>query len=165
MFSPVLTKQVLASEANIHFSLPSGGLISTYFSSLHPGVDIATDLGTKIHPIASGIVEDVLYTRTDYGTHVIISHGNGVRSLYAHMGDVFVKKGQAVDVLSDLGTVGLTGHTSGPHTHLEIMDNNVYLDPAIVIPEIKDLQPLITIPKPSKQEKLSKNLKPDFSGI
>ncbi len=160
MFSPVFTNTVYATE----FSIPFSGYISTYFSNLHPGVDIAADLGTRIHPVASGIVADVLYNKTDYGTHVIVSHGNSIKSLYAHMGAVYVKKGQVVDTSVDLGTVGLTGHTSGPHTHLEIIENNIYLDPAVVIPEIKNLQPLIVIPteKP-KEEKLSRSLKPDFS--
>lgn len=167
LFSPLSARFTLANEANLSFSLPSKGYVSTYFSNFHPGVDIATDLGTKIHPIASGIVEDIFYNKTDYGTHIIVSHGQGTKSLYAHLGNVLVKKGQVIDTSTDLATVGLTGHTSGPHTHLEITKDGVYLDPAVVMPDLKAL-PVLIAPAPvvkSKEESLVKSLKPDFSGV
>ncbi len=84
------------------FDLPHDGYISTKFSSYHPGVDIATNLGSPIHPIASGIVESVLFGNEGYGNHVIIAHSDGYKSLYGHMAQIMVMKGQAVSSISIL---------------------------------------------------------------
>lgn len=160
---------VLAIEQNIQFVLPHTGYLSTFFSAYHPGVDLATDLGTPIHPISSGIVENVIFDTVDYGNHIILDHSNGYKSLYGHLGKIFVKKGESVGLNTILGEVGLTGHTSGPHTHLEIIKDENYLDPLIVLPKSLQLSTLSSalsvggmLPKPKEASSLSKTLKPDF---
>ena len=145
LFSPNLTNSpVLAANetATMAFSLPLNGYISTYFSSYHPGIDIASDLGNPVKPVGVGVVEDILYDKYAYGTHVIVAHQNGVKSLYAHLGSVTVKKDQAVYSDTVIGTVGLTGNTSGPHLHVEIINNGTYMDPLAVIPQLSALAPL-----------------------
>lgn len=167
---------VYASESisSISFSLPLNGYISTYFSAYHPGVDIASDLGTEIHPVSFGVVESIIYDKYAYGTHVIIAHQNGVKSLYAHLGKVLVQKDQAVYVNTAIGTVGMTGNTSGPHAHIEIINNGSYIDPLAVLPQLKALAPLTSgsatggnYPTPKKEEpkptELRKTLKLDIN--
>lgn len=174
-FPPVQRTHVLASESSIQteilaeslpgpLSLPHPGYLSTHFSNYHPGIDIATGLGMPIHPITEGVVEATNYSFWGLGNHVIISHQAGYKSTYAHMGRVYVKIGQKVTIDSTLGEVGLTGYTSGPHTHLEITRNGKFLDPLAILPKIPDF------PRPKDFKPVGgsivktdlKKLQPDF---
>ncbi|MBI2020394.1 M23 family metallopeptidase [Candidatus Daviesbacteria bacterium] len=123
--------------------LPHPGYLSAKFYRWHPGVDIATGLGMPIHPITEGIIEDTGFGFWGYGNNVLISHANGFKSFYAHMGKIYVKKGQTVRSEDTLGEVGMTGHTSGPHTHLEITHNGNYIDPTTILPEIPTMPKII----------------------
>ena len=120
------------------FKNPHSGYISTHFSVFHPGIDIATELGTQIHPVAPGTVADTSYNYWGLGQTVTVDHGDGYQSLYAHMGKVYVKTGQKVTQDDVLGEVGLTGHTSGPHTHLQISKDGQLIDPATLLPTLSD---------------------------
>jgi murein DD-endopeptidase MepM/ murein hydrolase activator NlpD len=95
-------------------------MITTKYSGYHPGIDLATDIGTPIYSVSSGYVESIGSTIWAYGNVVYINHGNGVVSLYAHMSRVDVKPGQQVTKDSVIGAVGSTGNSSGPHVHLEL---------------------------------------------
>lgn len=118
------------------FKLPHPGYLSTKFYSYHPGIDIATGLGMPIHPIAPGVVVSTGFNFFGLGLNVVVEHAQGYKSLYAHMGKIYVKEGQIVSEDDYLGTVGMTGQTSGPHTHLELTKNGEYIDPQTVLPEI-----------------------------
>lgn len=120
------------------FSLPHPGYLTTSYSTWHPGVDIATGLGMPIHPILKGKVIEVHYGFFGYGNCVYVEHEQGYKSTYNHMGKIFVRVGDEVSKSSILGEVGLTGRTTGPHTHLEIMKNDKYVDPANLLPKIPD---------------------------
>jgi murein DD-endopeptidase MepM/ murein hydrolase activator NlpD len=90
-------------------------------------------MGSAIHPIAGGIVEAVTQDNRA-GRWVKVKHPDGTTSTYAHMGDWSVKVGDEVTANTVLGTVGLTGHTTGAHLHLRIRDKNGQdLDPEKVI--------------------------------
>lgn len=161
---------VFATDQAVQFVLPHTGYISTFFSAYHPGIDLATDLGIPVHPVAAGIVEGTIFDTVDYGNHVIVDHSDGYKSLYGHLGKIFVKAGQSVDLNTVLGEVGLTGRTSGPHTHLEITKDGNYLDPLTILPKGLQLPTLISalsvggpLPKPKEEVELAKTLKPDFS--
>lgn len=132
-------QEIAASSFPEPINLPHPGYLSARFSAYHPGVDIAIGLGMPIRPIYSGVVENTVYDIFAYGHHVIIDHQNGYKSLYAHMGRVYVKKGDKVTQSSIIGEVGMTGHTSGPHTHLEITKNSTYIDPLTILPSINNL--------------------------
>ena len=85
----------------------------------HKGVDIVG--ATKhIYPINSGTVITKSYDSGGYGNYVIVDHGNNYWSLYAHMKQVYVKKGQSVNNDTILGVEGSTGRSTGSHLHLEI---------------------------------------------
>ncbi len=130
--------QTINANSLPNIQLPHPGYLSTRYSSYHPGVDIATGLGMPIHPILDGVVEDVLLGFWGYGNHVIIRHQEGFSSLYGHMDKVYVKKGQTVTTQDTLGTVGMTGFTSGPHTHLEITKEGHTIDPVAILPKMQD---------------------------
>ncbi|MDO8429720.1 MAG: M23 family metallopeptidase [Candidatus Daviesbacteria bacterium] len=121
------------------FDLPHPGYISSYFNSRHPGIDIATGLGMPVRPITSGTVVEVSLGIFGLGHHVTVLHEQNIRSTYAHMGRVFVKVGDLTTKHSILGEVGMTGRTSGPHTHLEITKNGVFIDPSTLLPELPNI--------------------------
>ena len=132
--------QTLDSKAlDVVFKLPHDGAISTHFSAFHPGVDIAAPLGTLIHPVADGVVVDEGFNFWGLGLTVTVDHGHGYQSLYAHMGKIYVKKGDQVTTDQYLGEIGLTGNTSGPHTHLQISKDGNNFDPMTVLPPLPNL--------------------------
>lgn len=116
------------------FILPHPGYLSSSFSTWHPGIDIAIGLGMPIHPINSGKVVEVNFGYFGLGHFVVVEHEQGIKSIYGHMGRIFVKKNDLVTQNSILGEVGMTGHTSGPHTHLETTKNGEYFDPQLILP-------------------------------
>ncbi|MBI2040127.1 M23 family metallopeptidase [Candidatus Microgenomates bacterium] len=130
---------IIASSFPQPVVLPHPGYLSTSFSRSHPGVDIAAGLGMPIHPITAGTVEQVNFSFWGYGNHLIISHTEGFKSLYGHMGRIYIKKGQEVRSENIIGEVGLSGFTSGPHTHLEITKDGNYINPLTILPEIPDM--------------------------
>ncbi|OGE28025.1 hypothetical protein A2867_04070 [Candidatus Daviesbacteria bacterium RIFCSPHIGHO2_01_FULL_40_11] len=119
--------------------LPHPGYLSTRFSPYHPGIDIAAGLGMPIHPITDGEVAIVGRDLFGLGNFVEVVHQNGFKSKYAHMGKTYVKVGQKITAENTLGEVGLTGHTSGPHTHLEVTREGKFIDPQALLPEIPDM--------------------------
>ncbi len=131
--------EIISSSFSKPLILPHPGYLSTRFSSYHPGIDVAAGLGMPIHPIIDGVVETVGHDIFGLGNYVIISHEKGFTSTYGHMGRIFAKTGTKVSSENILGEVGLTGHTSGPHTHLEITLNGVLIDPQKLLPEIPDM--------------------------
>ncbi len=139
--------EVIAESFSKPLILPHPGYLSTKFSSYHPGIDIATGLGMPIHPITDGEVYEVGTDLWGLGHYVVVAHQNGFKSKYAHMGSVFAKKGEKVTSENILGEVGLTGHTSGPHTHLEITRNGSFIDPQTLLPEIPDMPIAVTTKK------------------
>lgn len=129
-------EEIITVSFSKALNLPHPGYITTKFSNWHPGIDIATDLGMQIHPITEGVVSEKGFDIFGLGNYVVISHENNFKSKYAHMGKIYVKSGQKVSSENPLGEVGLTGHTSGPHTHLEITHNGEYINPQKILPEI-----------------------------
>lgn len=133
------TEKVIAESFSKPLILPHPGYLSTKFSVRHPGIDIAIGLNMPIHPIIDGEVSEVGRDFFGLGNYVVVDHENNFKSKYAHMGKVYVKVGQKVTQENILGEVGLTGHTSGPHTHLEIARREEFVDPQKLLPEIPTL--------------------------
>lgn len=116
-------------------SIPVNGSVSSRFgsrgysrSSVHTGVDIAASSGTGIRTISAGTVVYSAY-KGSYGNLIIIDHGNGVQSYYAHCSALYVSAGQAVGAGTVIGAVGSTGNSTGPHLHLEIRVNGTPVNP------------------------------------
>lgn len=110
-------------------TLPDATGISQGFHALHPGLDITAPEGSMIRPVSDGKVIEITTLVTGYGRSVVVDHGNGLISRYAHMGKIFVDEGDEVNEFTELGEVGLTGHTTGYHLHLEVRKNGNPLNP------------------------------------
>ncbi len=95
---------------------------------VHKGIDIAAKRGVPVLATAGGTAVKVLYKK-GYGNFVIIDHGNGYESLYAHLKDFSIKKGQKVDKGQEIGHLGNTGMSTGPHLHFEIRLNGENVNP------------------------------------
>ena len=128
---------VSPSALPVQFQLPHPGYLSTSYSHYHPGVDIATGYGMPIKPISKGTISSAGLNFWGLGLVVEVTHEGGYKSLYAHMGRIYVTVGQVVDENTLLGEVGLTGNTSGPHTHLELFKDDVRINPVALLPSIR----------------------------
>jgi murein DD-endopeptidase MepM/ murein hydrolase activator NlpD len=98
----------------------------------HQGIDIANDKGTPIYAAGTGIVTFSGWN-AGYGKTVIISHGNGYRSVYAHNNEYLVEAGQKVKKGDLIAKMGSTGKSTGPHLHFEIHSNGKQINPENVL--------------------------------
>jgi murein DD-endopeptidase MepM/ murein hydrolase activator NlpD len=89
------------------------------WSSLHTGLDFAVAEGTPIHAITSGVVTEAVYDGS-YGNKVVVTADDGTEFWYCHQAALEVAVGQEVATGATIGAVGMTGHTTGPHLHVEI---------------------------------------------
>jgi len=95
----------------------------------HKGIDFTAPQGTAIQATGNGKVIKVEKRKNGYGRNVTIDHGFGYTTLYAHMNEVIVKKGDVVAKGQKLGTVGSTGTSTAPHLHYEVRINNKPVNP------------------------------------
>lgn len=116
----------------IYLSKPTTGTITSRFgvrgSGMHTGMDIANAQGTNIYASASGTVKFTGWFG-GYGNLVIVTHGNGVDTYYAHCNTILVSAGQQVSQGQLIAKMGNTGNSSGPHLHLEVRVNGVAQNP------------------------------------
>lgn len=129
-----IVQSINALRSPFMYEKPVDGQISQGFSRYHRALDIAISLGTPIRPVGPGIVEFAGFEANGKGNVVIVDHGDGLKTLYAHMGKIFVGTGNMVGPDTALGTVGLTGHTTGPHVHFEVYDKGVAVNPLNLLP-------------------------------
>ena len=94
----------------------------------HKGVDLASRTGNIIKVKAHGKVTRAEYT-SGYGNLIVIDHGNGFQTKYGHLNKIYVKKGQRVTFDQEIGEVGSTGRSTGPHLHYEVLFNGKDVDP------------------------------------
>ncbi|MCW5875893.1 MAG: LysM peptidoglycan-binding domain-containing M23 family metallopeptidase [Anaerolineales bacterium] len=92
-----------------------------YNPPLHPGIDIAGAEGNPIYAVDGGVVVYAGWSNTGYGNLLVIDHGTGWQSAYAHMNSVAVTCGQNIGQGEFVGTLGNTGNSSGPHLHFELL--------------------------------------------
>lgn len=96
---------------------------------LHRGIDFAGRHGIEIHATGDGVVRIAEHSRYGYGREVLIDHGFGYTSRYAHLQDILVKRGDKVKRGQVVGTLGSSGRSTGPHLHYEISLNNRAVNP------------------------------------
>ena len=94
----------------------------------HSGVDIGASYGSAIIAADSGTVIEASYDY-GYGNYVMISHGNGYSTLYAHMSSIYVSVGETVYQGESIGAVGMTGYATGPHIHFEVWVDGYRINP------------------------------------
>jgi murein DD-endopeptidase MepM/ murein hydrolase activator NlpD len=99
---------------------------------MHEGIDIGCAYGTPIHAAAAGTV---IYAgwMSGYGNLVVVDHGNGLSTAYAHASSILVGFGQTVGQGDIVSLVGSTGHSTGPHLHFEVRVNGVAVDPLLYL--------------------------------
>lgn len=94
----------------------------------HTGVDIGVTFGTPVRATADGVVQ-YAGMESGYGREVILNHGNGIQTLYAHLSGFAVTSGQQVNMGQVIGYVGLSGRTTGPNLHYEVRIHNTPVNP------------------------------------
>ena len=95
----------------------------------HTGLDMGVALGTEIRAVKDGRVLFVRYKQTGYGYHVAIDHGGGLVTLYAHCSEILVTEGQTVVAGEVIAKSGSTGRSTGPHLHLEVIQDGIPQNP------------------------------------
>ena len=138
------------SETNYLWPLPGYYRLTSLFGyRIHPitgkahshtGIDIPAPGGTPIQACKSGQVVTSAY-HYSYGNYVVIDHGNGNSTLYAHMSSRAVSEGQMVSQGQTIGYVGTTGSSTGNHLHLEVRDNYTRVDPESKFPSLSLTHP------------------------
>jgi len=115
------------------FPVPGGELSSPFghrWGVFHKGLDIAAPIGT---PVLACLEGRVLFTGVpkfkNYGKTVLLDHGNGIYTQYAHLNQILVKKGQRIKRGQKMASVGNTGRSTGPHLHIEVRARNKLYNP------------------------------------
>ena len=117
--------------SDLIWPMPAARRLSQRFWSRHRGIDIPCR-DCAMNAAASGIVE-LAGWQTGYGITIVINHGNGLKTRYAHGSKLLVAAGQAVNQGEQIMVSGSTGRSSGPHLHFEIIKNGVLIDPLTLV--------------------------------
>lgn len=96
---------------------------------MHFGMDFTAPSGTEIYATGNGVVVERVKSKKGYGNHVVVDHGFGYKTLYAHMSEFNVRKGQKIKRGDVLGYVGNTGTSTAPHLHYEVIKNGRKINP------------------------------------
>jgi len=105
------------------------------FSAIHRGIDIAGNEGEAVYATDAGVIVYAGWNNYGYGNMVMIDHGNGFQSLYAHLSAFNVGCGQSVGQGDVIGAIGTTGSSSGSHLHFEILSSTYKINPWDVLPK------------------------------
>ena len=117
------------------FVWPVTGPISQYAHDGHWALDIAVPEGTPVGAADRGTVMMAGWNPSGYGFRVVIDHGNDYVTLYAHLRDIYVEKGQVIGKRQVIGVSGSNGNITGPHLHFEIRDFGMLTDPLRLLPK------------------------------
>lgn len=117
--SPTLKKIKLTSTLGTRFLQRK--------ENVHLGIDISLPMGTRVYSIHSGTITASQWHEA-LGNFIVVERGDGIKILYAHLSRRFVDAGETVVVGQTLGTSGNTGHSTGPHLHIEMKSGNAYLN-------------------------------------
>jgi len=126
-------RQITPSAGSVvasgQFVWPTQGVITQRFSWYHPGLDIANNALPGVVAADAGTIEISGWDSSGYGNMVMINHGNGYKTRYGHLSQIFVVHGQTVKRGDAIGKMGSTGRSTGPHLHFEIYKNGVRVSP------------------------------------
>ncbi|MDA8060462.1 MAG: M23 family metallopeptidase [Nitrospiraceae bacterium] len=135
-------------EIQEQWQMPLKGWVTSPFGSrksllgtgeeFHPGIDIAQKVGALVQAPSDAMVVQTGFA-SDYGRFVMLFHGQGLTSIYAHLGKIDVHEGEMIRRGHIIGTVGLSGMTNGPHLHFELRKFGRPIDPVVFLAsEISD---------------------------
>ena len=117
----------------------------------HLGVDYAAPTGTAVRSIGDGTV-DFAGVQRGFGNVIIVDHGKGNQTVYAHLSKIDVRKGEKISQSQHIGAVGTTGWSTGPHLHFEFRVNGVHQDP-------------LTMAQKAESKELATEAKPQFDAL
>jgi murein DD-endopeptidase MepM/ murein hydrolase activator NlpD len=124
--------------ASVGYIWPAAGPLNSRFGprwgSFHSGIDIGAPYGAAVAASATGRVVLASYSNYGYGNYIIVRHGDGSETLYAHLSASYVSLGQYVGQGETIGAVGCTGWCTGPHLHFEVRISGSSVDPLIYLP-------------------------------
>ena len=134
----------MGATANMPSIWPVSGIITSYYgtrgnpfggmsSEFHKGQDIAAPIGTGVIATADGVVVIAGWQR-GYGRVVYLDHGNGISTRYGHLSRIDVAEGQTIKRGDQLGLVGSSGRSTGPHLHYEVRLNGTAVNPGSYLP-------------------------------
>lgn len=121
----------IARSSSIRVAAPFATCIHPFYKVLkmHSGVDFAASIGTPVRATADGVVKSIVSSKRGHGNTVILEHGNGYETVYAHLDAMRVRTGQKVSSGAIIGTVGNTGMSVAPHLHYEVHLRGTAVDP------------------------------------
>lgn len=96
---------------------------------LHSGIDFAGPIGTHIYCTGDGVVEKVIKGNGGYGNNIVVNHGYGYKTRYAHINKAYVKEGQKVKRGEHIADMGNSGKSTAPHLHYEVIKNDKAINP------------------------------------
>ena len=121
----------IARSSSIRVAAPFATCIHPFYKVLkmHSGVDFAASIGTPVRATADGVVKSIVSSKRGHGNTVILEHGNGYETVYAHLDAIRVLTGQKILSGAIIGTVGNTGMSVAPHLHYEVHLRGEAVDP------------------------------------
>lgn len=141
--SPLFTHLQMAGGKRSFFAWPVRGVLTSGFGprmhpisgepDFHKGIDIEVPEGTEVYAACAGRVI-VAGHHSGYGLYVVVEHGNGYRTLYGHLSEIEVYRGQFVEGGQRIARSGNTGSSTGPHLHVEILQYGRPLNPLALLP-------------------------------
>ena len=124
-----------AARGSGTFSWPASGSVTQQYWNGHRAIDIGSWTGSPVKATDSGyVIAAGGGWNGGYGNHVIIDHGNGFTTLYAHLNSIYVRPGENVARGQQIGAIGNTGNSTGPHLHFEIRYQGVPRNPFTYLP-------------------------------
>lgn len=116
------------------FMWPTQGGITQSFAWYHPGIDVANRGAPPVYAASGGTVVVAGWPDNyGYGNRVVVDHGNGYQTLYAHLSNIYVSVGQSVSRGQAVGKMGTTGRSTGIHLHFEIRFKGIAVNPLVIL--------------------------------
>lgn len=121
----------LYPDDKIRYSSSFGYRVDPKWGGLarHTGVDLSTDIGNPVYATGDGLVKEVVSEKRGYGNYIIIDHGFGYKTRYAHLHTMVAQRGQSVHRGDLIAYSGNSGKSTGPHLHYEVMYRDKYVNP------------------------------------
>jgi murein DD-endopeptidase MepM/ murein hydrolase activator NlpD len=123
-----------AKKGSGRFVWPAPGSLTQGYKPLHRAIDIARAVGTPIKAADNGYIVVAGWSNAGYGNYVVVDHGNGYQTLYAHLSRIFVRPGDIVTQGATIGNMGNTGNSTGPHLHFELIKGGMKVNPLSYLP-------------------------------
>ncbi|KKT81109.1 MAG: Peptidase M23 family protein [Candidatus Azambacteria bacterium GW2011_GWA1_44_9] len=126
--------QTFSAPGGGSFVWPTNGIMTQYFSWYHPGIDIANRAAPGVAASDGGrVVVAGWPDNFGFGNRVVIDHGNGYQTTYAHLSNIYVAVGQTISRGQIIGQMGSTGRSTGTHLHLEIRYRGIAVNPLAIL--------------------------------